>query len=102
MRGGVFQIEGVPGQPTGVVQARVRYPAPVILRSYRKGDQFGPIAGSRPDTEANLFRQQDIVGARGEIPDLRESSLSGRILNKKTLPLFPELHRDSDDRPSNP
>jgi len=84
------------------MQARVRYFAPFILRSYGKGDQFGPIAGARPDTEANLFRQQGIAGAVGEIPGLRESSLSGGILSKKTPPLLSELHRDSDDRPSNP
>jgi len=66
-----------------------------------KGDQFGPIAGARSGTNANLLRQQGIVGARGEILDLRESSLSGRIVSKKTPPLLPELYRDSDDRPSN-
>ena len=83
------------------MQARVRYPTPFILRSYGKGDQFGHIAGARPGTKANLFRQQGIAGAGGEIPGLRKSSLSGGILSKKTPPLLLELHLDSDDEPSN-
>ena len=84
------------------MQVRVRYPAPFILRSYGKGDQFGSITGARPSIKANLLRQQGIPGAEGEIPGLRKGGISGGILNKKTLPLLPELHRDSDDGPSNP
>jgi len=57
------------------VQARARYPASLILRSYRKGDQFGTIAGARPDAEANLFRQQGITGARGENQALAKAAL---------------------------
>ena len=83
------------------MQAGVRYPAPLILHSLGKGDQFGPIAGARLGPEADLFRQQGIAGAGDEIPGLRESGLSGGILNKKTPPLLPKLHRDGDDRPFN-
>jgi len=102
VRGGICEIEGVPGQSTGVVQARARYPTPLILRSYREGDQFGPIAGARPGAEANLFHQQGIAEARGETPGLRQSSLSSGILSEKTPPLLPQLYCDSNDRPSNP
>ena len=76
-------------------------PSP-ILCSYREGDQFGPVAGTRPGAEANLLHQQGIAGAKGEIPGLRKSSPDYSILSEKTLPLLPELHRDSNDRPSNP
>jgi len=65
-------------------------------------EQQVPYYRSKIRPESNLFRQQGFTGARGLIPGLRESSLSGRILSKKTSPLLPELYRDSDDRPSNP
>ena len=84
------------------MQARFRYPTPFILRRYRKGDQFGPITGARPSTKANLLRQQGVAGVGGEIPGLRKGGLSSGILSKKTLPLLPELHHDSNDEPSNP
>jgi len=38
VRIGVCEDEGVPSQSTGVVQARIRYPAPSILRSHGEGD----------------------------------------------------------------
>jgi len=99
---GVRKAEGVLGQSTSVVQAKVRYPAPPILRGHREGDQFGPIAGARPSAKADLFRQQGAARARGEIQGLRKGSPGSIILSVKTLPLLPELHCDSDDGPSNP
>jgi len=102
VRKGVCKAEGVLGQSTGVVQAKVRYPASPILRSHREGDQFGHIAGTRPGVEADLLRQQGVARARSEILGLRKGSSGSSILNAKTSPLLTELHRDSNDRPPNP
>ena len=87
VRRGVCKAEGIPSQPASVVQARVRYPTPPILR--REGDQFGTIAGARPDAEVDLLCQQGIAGAIGEIPGLRESNPGSSILSEKTSPLLP-------------
>ena len=102
MRRGICKAEGVPCQSTSVVQAKVRYPTPPILCSYRKGDQFGSNARVRPGAEANLLRQQSTARTRGEIPGLRKGSPSSSILSTKTLPLLPEFYRDSNGRPPDP
>ena len=101
VRKGICKAERLPGQSTSVVQARVRYPAPPILHDYRESDQLSPITGARPGAEADLLRQQGVARARGEIPGLRKSSFGNSILRAKTLPLLPELHRDSNDGPPN-
>jgi len=97
---GVCEAEGVLGQPTGVVQARAKYPAPPILRGHIESNQFGPVTGARPGADANLLRQQSVARARGEIPGLRKGGSGSSILGTKTLPLLLELHCDSDNRPS--
>ncbi|XP_068504573.1 uncharacterized protein [Phaseolus vulgaris] len=101
VRRGVFEAKGVPGQSTSIVQAIARYPAPPLLRSYREGDQFCSATGARPGVEANLFRQQGVARARGEMPSLRKSNSGSSFLRAKNLPLLPELHRNSNDRPPN-
>ena len=67
-RRGICEAKGVLGHPTGVVQARARYPALPILRGHREGDQFGPIAGARPGAKVDLRRQQGVARAKGKIP----------------------------------
>ena len=101
MRRGVCKAEGVPGQSTSVVQAKTRYPTLPIIRSYREGDQFGFAARAGPGAETDLLRQQSVTRARGEILGLRKSGSGCSILSGKTSPLLPELHRNSDGRPSN-
>jgi len=54
-----------------------------------------------PGAEANLLCQQSVVGARGEIPGLREIGSDSSVLSAKTSPLLLEFFRNSNDRPSN-
>ena len=55
VRRGVLKVERVPSQSTSVVQATTRYSTPLVLRSYRKGDQFSYAARAGPVAEADLL-----------------------------------------------
>ena len=57
MRRGIPQAKGVPSQSTSVMQAAAGYLASLVL------DQFGPCAGTRPGTKADLLCEQITAGA---------------------------------------
>ena len=75
VRKGVCKAEGVSGQSTSVLQARVRCSTPSILRSQREGDQFGPIARARSGAEADLFHQQGVARAEVRYQALEKAAL---------------------------
>ena len=98
---GVCEAEGVPGQPTSFMQARVGYPTTPVLRGHEEGDQLGSIARARSGAEADLLFQQSTAKARGEVLGLRKGSSNSSVLGTKASPLLLEFHYDSNDRPPN-